>query len=91
MFTRPKDKTILSFSGSPTVALVRLLLESTPGVQCSETLLRSSPTLQTLQTLHPPPPDHSPLFASIRWPGQAGLTSTGSVAAGYFFLLTFLM
>ncbi len=30
----------------------------------------------------PPPPDHSPLFASIRWPGQAGLTSAGSVAAG---------
>ncbi len=58
MFTHPKDKTILSFSGSPTVALARLLLESTPGVQCSETLLRSSPTLQTLQTLphHPPPP-----------------------------------
>ncbi len=84
MFTRPKDKTILSFSGSPTVALARLLLESTPGVQCSETLLRSSPTLQTLQTLQtlPPPPDHSPLFASIRWPGQAGLTSAGSVAAG---------
>ncbi len=84
MFTRPKDKTILSFSGSPTVALARLLLESTPGVQCSETLLRSSPTLQTLQTLPPPPPppDHSPLFASIRWPGQAGLTSAGSVAAG---------
>ncbi len=51
MFTRPKDKTILSFSGSPTVALVRLLLESTPGEQCSETLLRSSPTLQTLQKL----------------------------------------
>ncbi len=46
-------------------------------------LLRSSPTLQTLQTLQTlPPPDHSPLFASIRWPGQAGLTSAGSVAAG---------
>ncbi len=28
------------------------------------------------------PPDHSPLFAPIRWPGQAGLTSAGSVAAG---------
>ncbi len=50
-------------------------------MQCSVSLLRSSPTLQTLQTL-PPPPDHSPLFASIRWPGQAGLTSAGSVAAG---------
>ncbi len=56
MFTRPKDKTILSFSGSPTVALARLLLESTPGVQCSETLLRSSPTLQTLPPPPPPPP-----------------------------------
>ncbi len=31
---------------------------------------------------HCPPPDRSPLFASIRWPGQAGLTSAGSVAAG---------
>ncbi len=83
MFTRPKDKTILSFSGSPTVALARLLLESTPGVQFSETLLRSPPPPQTLQTMPPPPPpDHSPLFASIRWPGQAGLTSAGSVAAG---------
>ncbi len=28
------------------------------------------------------PPDHSPLFALIRWPGQAGLTSAVSVAAG---------
>ncbi len=67
MFTRPKDKTILSFSGSPTVALARLLLESTPGVQCSETLLRSSPTLQTLQTLQtlPPPPPRP--FASVRF------------------------
>ncbi len=63
MFTRPKDKTILSFSGSPTVALARLLLESTPGVQFSETLLRSSPTLQTLQTLPPPPRP----FASVRF------------------------
>ncbi len=78
MFTCPKDKTILSFSGSPTVALARLLQEKTPEVQGSETLSRSSPTLQTL----PPPLDHSPLFASIRWPGQAGLTSAGSVAAG---------
>ncbi len=32
--------------------------------------------------INPPPPDHLPLFASIRWPGQAGLTSAGSVAAG---------
>ncbi len=65
MFTRPKGKTILSFSGSPTVALARLLLESTPGVQCSETLLRSSPTLQTLQTLQTLPPPRP--FASVRF------------------------
>jgi len=64
MFTRPKDKTILSFSGSPTVALARLLQEKTPEVQCSETLSRSSPTLQTLQTLPPPPPRP---FASVRF------------------------
>ncbi len=63
MFTRPKDKTILSFSGSPTVALARLLQEKTPEVQCSETLSRSSPTLQTLQTLPPPPRP----FASVRF------------------------
>ncbi len=66
MFTRPKDKTIVSFSGSPTVALARLLLEPTPEVQCSVTLLRSSPTLQTLQTLPPPPPPPRP-FASVRF------------------------
>ncbi len=46
-----------------TVALARLLLESTPGEQCSETLLRSSPTLQTL-----PLPRHSPPFTLIRQP-----------------------
>ncbi len=82
MFTRPKDKTILSFSGSPTVALARLLLESTR--ECNAVTLQTLQTLQTLppQTTPPPPPDHSPLFASIRWPGQAGLISAGSVAAG---------
>ncbi len=64
MFTRPKDKTILSFSGSPTVALARLLQEKTPEVQCSETLSHSSPPLQTLQTLPPPPPR---TFASVRF------------------------
>ncbi len=69
MFTRHKDKTILSFSGSPTVALARLLLESTPGVQCSETLLRSSPTLQTLQTLQtlPTRPFASVHFDPLAW------------------------
>ncbi len=67
MFTRPKDKTILSFSGSPTVALARLLLQSTPGVQCSQTLLHSSPTLQTLQTLPPPRPFASVRFDPLAW------------------------
>ncbi len=68
MFTRPKDKTILSFSGSPTVALARLLQEKTPEVQCSETLSRSSPTLQTLQTLPPPPrPFASVCFDPLAW------------------------
>ncbi len=79
-FTRPKDKTILSFSGSPTVALARLLLQSTPGEQCSETLLRSSPTLQTLQTLPLPRPLG---FVRFDPPAcQAGLTSAGLEAAG---------
>ncbi len=83
MFTCPKTKQSYLFLAPIQCALARLLLESTPGVQCSETLLRSSPTLQTLQTLQTlVPPDHSPLYASIRWPGQAGLTSAGSVAAG---------
>ncbi len=47
----PKTKQSYLFWLPYTVALARLLLESTPGEQCSETLLRSSPTLQTLQTL----------------------------------------
>ncbi len=51
----PQRQNNLIFFWLPyTVALARLLLESTPGEQCSETLLRSSPTLQTLQTLPPP-------------------------------------
>ncbi len=62
-----KDKTILYFSGSPTVAFARLLLESTLGVQCSETLLRSSPTLQKSQTLTPPRPFASVRFDPLAW------------------------
>ncbi len=64
------------------MALARLLLESTPGVQYSETLLRSSPTLQTLQTLQtlPPRPFASVRFDPLAW--SSGLTSAGSVAAG---------
>ncbi len=67
MFTRPKDKTILSFSGSPTVALARLLQEKKTEVQCSETLSRSSPTLQTLQTLPSPRPFASVRFDPLAW------------------------
>ncbi len=70
MFTRPKDKTILSFSGSPTVALARLLLQS-PGcaMQLDAFAFLPHPTDITDIT-DIAPPDHSPLFASIRWPGQ---------------------
>ncbi len=63
MFTRPKDKTILSFSGSPTVALARLLQEKTPEVQCSETLSRSSPHPTDITDIAPP----SRPFASVRF------------------------
>ncbi len=67
MFTRPKDKTILSFSGSPTVALARLLLQSTP-VQCSETLLRSSPPPYRHYRHCPPPrPFTSVRFDPLAW------------------------
>ncbi len=61
------------------MALARLLLQSTPGEQCSETLLRSSPTLQTLQTLPLPRP-----LAFFRFDPpacRAGLTSAGLEAA----------
>ncbi len=79
--TRPKDKTILSFSGSPT---------QWPWQGCCWYLPRESnavrhscflkPTLKTLQTLPLPRP-----FASVRFEPpacQAGLTSAGIVAAG---------
>ncbi len=51
MFTRPKDKTILYFSGSPTVALARLLLESTPGVQSTIVYIETI-TVSFFQNLH---------------------------------------
>ncbi len=66
----PQRQNNLIFSGSTTVALARLLLESIP-VQCSETLWRSSPTLQTLQTLQtltpPPRPFTSVCFNPLAW------------------------
>ncbi len=61
------------------MALARLLLQSTPGEQCSETLLRSSPTLQTLQTLPLPRPL---AFVCLDPPAcRVGLTSAGLEAA----------
>ncbi len=60
------------------MALARLLLQSTPGEQCSETLLRlPHPT----DIRHCPSLDHSPSFASIRRPYRAGLTSAGLESA----------
>ncbi len=88
MFTRPKDKTILSFSGNglPYSGLGKAVAGIYPGsaMQWDTLAFLPHPTDITDITdiVPPPPPDHSPLFASIRWPGQAGLTSAGSVAAG---------
>ncbi len=65
MFTRPKDKTILSFSGSPTVALARLLLESTPGV-CNAVRRSCVPPPPYRHYRHCPPPPPRP-FASVRF------------------------
>ncbi len=76
----PQRQNNLIFFWLPyTVTLARLLLQSTPGEQCSETLLRSSPTLQTLQTLPLPRP-----LAFVRFDPpacRAGLTSAGLEAA----------
>ncbi len=83
-FTRPKDKTILYFSGSPyTVALARLLLESTPGEQCSETLLLPPPTLQTFR--HCPSPDHSPhvRFDPLAWSSGSDLRRISGCGTGW--------
>ncbi len=49
------------------MALARLLLQSSPGEQCSETLLRFSPSLQTLQTLPLPRPLASVRFDPLAW------------------------
>ncbi len=77
----PQRQNNLIFFWLPyTVALARLLLQSTPGEQCSETLLRSSPTLQTLQTLPLPRPLAFVCFDPSAC--QAGLTSAGLEAAG---------
>ncbi len=80
----PQRQNNLIFFWLPYSGLGKAVAGIYPGSAMQLDALRSSPTLQTLQTLQtlPPPPDHSPLFASIRWPGQAGLTSAGSVAAG---------
>ncbi len=67
VYSTQRQNNLIFFWLPHTVALARLLLESTPGVQCSETLLRSSPTLQTLQTLPPPRPFASVRFEPLAW------------------------
>ncbi len=66
-FTCPKDKTILSFSGSPTQWPWQGYCWNLPlGEQCSETLLLPPPPYRHYR--HCPSPDHSPLFALNRQP-----------------------
>ncbi len=79
MFTRPKDKTILSFSGSPRQWPWQVCCCNLP--RESNAVRRScvSPTLQTLQTLPLPRP-----LAFVRFDPStcwAGLTSAGLEAA----------
>ncbi len=74
MFTRPKDKTILSFL-APLQWPWQGCCWNKPRV-CNAVRRSCVPPPPYRHYRHcPPPPDHSPLFASIRWPGQAGLTS----------------
>ncbi len=80
MFTRPKDKTILSFL-APLHWPWQGCCCNLPRV-CNAVRRSCVPPPPYRHYRHCPPPDHSPLFASIPWPGQAGLTSAGSVAAG---------
>ncbi len=62
MFTRPKDKTILSFSGSPTVALARLLQEKKQ--KCNAVRHSRVPPPPYRHYRHCPPPRP---FASVRF------------------------
>ncbi len=85
MFTRPKDKTILSFSGSPTQWPWQGCCWNLPrecnAVRCS---CVPPPPYRHYRHCPPPPPAARP-FASVRFDPpacQAGLTSAGSVAAG---------
>ncbi len=79
MFTRPKDKTILSFSGSP---------RQWPWQGCccnlpreSNAVRRSCVSPPNRHYRHCPSLDHSPSFASIRLSYRAVLTSAGLEAA----------
>ncbi len=77
----PKDKTILSFL-APLQWPWQGCCWNIPR-ECNSVRRSCVPPPPYRHYRHcPPPPDHSPLLASIRWPGQAGLTSAGSVAAG---------
>ncbi len=77
----PQRQKIVSFSGSPTQWPWQGCCCNLPR-ECNAVRHSCVPPPPYRHYRHCPPPDHSPLFASIRWPGQAGLTSAGSVAAG---------
>ncbi len=79
-FTRPKDKTILYFSGSPTQGLGKAVAGIYPGRAMQWDALASSPHPTDIQTLPLPRPLASVLFEPPAC--QAGLTSAGLVAAG---------
>ncbi len=71
MFTRPKDKTILSFSGSPTVALARAVAAIYPGsaMQLDALAFLPHPTdITDITDIAPPRPFASVRFDPLAWP-----------------------
>ncbi len=78
----PQRQNNLIFFWLPYSGLGKAVAAVYPGCAIQLDALAFLPHPTDITDIAPPPPDHSPLFASIRWPGQAGLTSAGSVAAG---------
>ncbi len=78
----PQRQNNLIFFWLPYSGLGKAVAAIYPGCAMQLDALAFLPPPTDITDIAPPPPDHSPLFASIRWPGQAGLTSAGSVAAG---------
>ncbi len=80
----PQRQNNLIFFWLPYSGLGKAVAGIYPGCAMQLDALAFLPHPTDITDIAPPPPDpdHSPLFASIRWPGQAGLTSAGSVAAG---------